>query len=73
MAGQTSLIPFMNIKDGYTIKKVTFDTWDSLDEKIDWLMSMMSKLTAQDDNQTKQFNQKYIKAKERGQMRNFYD
>ena len=26
MAGQSSLMPFMNIKDGYTSKKVTFDT-----------------------------------------------
>ena len=37
---------FMNIKDRYISKKVTFDTQDSLDEKIDKLSSMMSKLTA---------------------------
>ena len=46
-------MPFMNIKDGYTSKKVTFDTQDSLDEMIDRLMSMMGKLTAQDDDQNK--------------------
>ena len=57
-------MPFMNIKDGYISKKVTFDTQDSLDEKIDRLMSMMRKLTAQDDDQNKQFKPKYIKAKE---------
>ena len=33
LAGQSSPIPFMNIKDGYISKKVTFDTKDSLDEK----------------------------------------
>ena len=43
----------MNIKDGYISKKVTFDKQDSLDEKIDRLMSMMSKFTAQDDEQIK--------------------
>ena len=42
---------------------VTFGTQDSLDEKIDRLPSMMSKLTAQDDEQIKQFNPKYVKAK----------
>ena len=45
LAGQSSSMPFMNIKDGYISKKVTFDTQDSLDEKIDRLMSMMNKLT----------------------------
>ena len=48
----------MNIKDGYTSSIVTIDTWDSLDEKIDRLTSMKSKLTAQDDDQTKQFKPK---------------
>ena len=33
LAGQSSMTPFMNIKDGYISKKVTFDTQDSLDEK----------------------------------------
>ena len=51
-------MPFMNIKDGYTSKKVTFDTQNSLDEKTDRLTSMMSKLTAQDDDQIKQFKPK---------------
>ena len=51
LAGQSSSTTFMNIKDGYISKKVTFDTKDSLDEKIDRLMSMMSKLTIQEANQ----------------------
>ena len=60
---------FMNIKDGYISKKVTFDTQDSLDEKIDRLTSMMSKLTAQDDNQNKQFKCKIYQSKWRGQTK----
>ena len=40
----------MNIKDGFVWKNVTFDSQNSLDEKIDKLTSMMSKLTAQDDD-----------------------
>ena len=54
LAGQTSLMPFMNIKEEYINRKVTFDTQDFLEEKIDILTSMMSKLTAQDDDQNKQ-------------------
>ena len=73
MAGQTSS-PFMDIKDGYISKKVTFDTHNSLDEKIRVMsMIMMSKLTAQDDNQVKQFKPKIYHSKRRGQTRNFYD
>ena len=48
----------MNIKDGYISKKITYDTQDSLDEKIDRLESMVSKLTAQDDDQNKKFKPK---------------
>ena len=62
-ARQTSLMPFINIKDWYISKKVTFDTQESLDEKIDMLTSMVSKLKAQDDDQIKQFQQKIIKVK----------
>ena len=41
----------MNIGDQYNSKKVvTFDTQDKLDDKIDKLISMMSKLTAQGNN-----------------------
>ena len=46
-AGQSSLTPFMNTKDGYNSRKVvTFYTQDRLDNKIDKLTSMMSKMTA---------------------------
>ena len=55
---------FMNIK---------VDTQDSLDEKIDRLMSMMSKLKTQNDDQTKKFKPKIYQSKMRGQTRNLYD
>ena len=58
LAGESSLTPFMNIKEGYISKKVTLNMQDSLHDKIDRLMSMMNKLTAQDDNQDKQFKPK---------------
>ena len=37
LAGQSSSTPFMSINDSYNNKKVTFDTQDGLEEKIDRL------------------------------------
>ena len=74
LAGQSSSTPFMNIKDGYNGKKVvTSDMQDRLDDKIDKLTSMMSKLTAQGSNQNKQFKPKIYQGKRKGQIRNYYD
>ena len=73
LAGQSSSTPFMNIKDGYNSKKVTFHMQDSLDDKIDKLTSMMSKLTAQDNNQDKQFKPEKYQGRWRGQSRYNYD
>ena len=53
LAGQSYSTPFMSIKDGYMSERVTFDTQESLEEKIDNLTIMMSKVTAQDDGQNK--------------------
>ena len=47
LAGQTSLTPFMSIQDNHS-KRVTFNTMDSLEQKIDRLMSMMGKLVTDD-------------------------
>ena len=56
LVGQSSLTPFMNIRDGYNCKKVvTYDTQDRLDDKIYKHASVMNKLTAQGNNQKKQF------------------
>ena len=73
LAGQSYLTPFMSIKDRSNSKKVTFDMQDSLDDKIDKLTSMMSKLKANDNNQNKQFKPKIYQGRQRGQSRNYYD
>ena len=48
----------MNIKDGHVNKKVIFDTQNGLEEKIDRLTTLISKLTTQDHGQNKQFKPK---------------
>ena len=40
LMGQSSLTPFRNTKDGYNCKKISFDIYDSLDEKIGKLTSI---------------------------------
>ena len=40
--GQSSSTPFMSVKDNYN-KRVTFDTRDRLEDKIDKLIAMMGK------------------------------
>ena len=54
LAEQTTLTLFMNIKEGFN-KKVTFDTMDSIEQKIDKLTVMMGKLVTEDEGQNKQF------------------
>ena len=68
LAGQSSSTPFMNVRDGYNSKKVVkFDMQDRLDDKIDKVTSMISKLTAQGSNQNKPFKPKIYQGKGRGQ------
>ena len=56
LACQSSSTPCMNVRDGPNSKKVvTFEMQDRLDDKIDKLTSMMSKLTVQGNNQIKPF------------------
>ena len=69
LAGQSSSMPFMNIRDGYISEKVTFDTQGGLEEKI----SMMSKLATQEESQNKQFKPKMYQSKRTGQTRNIYN
>ena len=59
----------MNIKDGYNSKKVTFDMQDGLDDQIDKLTLMISKLTAQGNNQ----NSGYIKVNRKNNQENSGD
>ena len=44
----------MSVKDGYN-KRVTFDTRDDLEDKIDRLTMMMGKLAARDNRSNRQF------------------
>ena len=70
LACQSSLTPFMKVRDGYNnIKAVTLDTQGRLDDKIVKLTSMMSKLTAQGNKQDKQFKPKVYQGKKRGQTK----
>ena len=50
----------MNIQDGYnsSIKVISFDIQDRLDDKLDNITSMMSKLTAQGSCQNRTFKPK---------------
>ena len=54
LAGQTSSTPFLSIKDNFS-KKVTFDTTDGIEQKIDKLTLMMGKLVTNDKGQSKSF------------------
>ena len=54
LVGQTSSTPFMSVRDGQ-IKRVTFDTADNLEQKIDRLTVMMGKLVTEDEGHPKQF------------------
>ena len=54
LAGQSSLTPFMTMKDNSN-KRVTFDTTDDIEQKLDKLTVMMGKLVTEDKGQSKQF------------------
>ena len=70
---QSSSTSFMSIKDSYNNKKVTFYTKDRLEDKIDRLAVMMSKLAANDGQTNKQFKPQIFQSKRREQTRNVYD
>ena len=54
LVGQTSLTLFMNIKEAFS-KKVTFNTMDGIEQKIDKLMAMMGKLVTEHQGHNRQF------------------
>ena len=73
LAGQTSLTPFMSIKEGFG-KKVIYDMTDSIEQKIDKLTVMMGKLLMKDKGQNRQLEpQVYQSNRGRGQTRCNYD
>ena len=51
---QRSSTLFMSIRDGYN-KRVTFNTADNIEQKIDKLTTMMGKLVTQDEGQSKPY------------------
>ena len=62
-----------NIKKGFN-KKVTFNTTDGIEEKIDKLTVMMGRLMMEDEGQNRQFkSQVYQSNRGRGQTRCNYD
>ena len=69
LVGQSSLTLFMTMKDNSS-KKVTFDTTDDIEQKLDKLTVMMGKLMTEVKGQSKQFKpQVYQSNRGRGQNR----
>ena len=62
LTGQTSIGPFMNVRDG-TERKVSFNTRDELGDKINKLTVVMSRLAAKDSHEKSPLNPKYIRVK----------
>ena len=54
-------------------KKVTFDTWEGLEDKIDKLTVMMVKPAARDNGNKRQLKPEIHLSRRRGQSRSFYD
>ena len=52
--GQTSSTPFMSVRDSQS-KRVSFNTTDNLEQKIDRLTVMMGKLVTEDEGHPKPF------------------
>ena len=75
LVGQSSYTPFMNIQDGYHSgkKAVSFNPQDWLDDKLDKITFMMSKLTAESSSQNRPFNSKIYQGTRRRQARNYYN
>ena len=66
LTGQTSTIPFMSIREGAN-RKVSFDTRDKLEDKIDKLTVMLGRLAAKDNNEKRPFKPQIYQSKGRGQ------
>ena len=54
LVAQNSSTPFINMRDNLN-KRVTFDTTDDIEQKLDKLTVMMGKLVTEDEGQSKQF------------------
>ena len=73
LAGQSSPIPFMNMKEGHN-KRVTFNMTDDIEQKIDKLRAMLGKLVTEDEEQNRQLKLwVYHSNRGRGQPRSNYE
>ena len=70
LAGQSSSTPFMSIKDSHN-KKITFNTWDELKDKIYGLTVMIGKLATRDNGTNKQLKPQTYQSRRRAQSRIF--
>ena len=68
LTGHTSTTPFMNVRDG-TERKVSFNARDELEDKIDKLIVVMSRLAAKDSYEKTPFKPQIYKS--RGQNRSY--
>ena len=62
----------MGVRDSYN-KRVTFNTQDGLEDKIDTLTQMMGKLAARDKKINRPFKLQVYQSKQRRQSRNIHD
>ena len=70
LTGQTSTSPFMSIREGAN-RKVSFDTRDELEDKIDKLTVMLGRLAAKDNNKKRPFKPQIYQSRGRGQNRGY--
>ena len=70
LTGQTSTSPSMSIREGVN-RKVTFDTKDKLENKIDKLTVILGRLAAKDNNKKRPFKSQIYQGRGRGQNKGY--
>ena len=70
LTGQTSTNPFMSIREGAK-RRVSFDTRDELEDKIDKLTVMLGRLAAKDNNEKRPFKLQIYQSRGKGQNRGY--
>ena len=71
LTGQTSSIPFMNIREGQNSRRVSFDTGEDLGDKIDKLVVMIGKLATKDSGKVRPFKPQIHENRGRCQNRGY--
>ena len=61
--GQASTSPFMSIREGAN-RKVSFDTRDELEDKLDKLTAMLGRLAAKDNSKKRPFKSQIYQNRE---------